>query len=142
MVSRVACVETSCAESFGFSENPGQGAPRTLGSSRDQKGLKTPFIRVQERAHAKALFLTAEKLPTALATTISTTVSKHSSKAAITTDEPRPVPTSGKAGRLMSLEDKARVKQAIAKANSIEEVRRLERSLREGYLPEIEDVGA
>jgi U2 small nuclear ribonucleoprotein A' len=61
---------------------------------------------------------------------------------ATTIDEPRPALPSGKAGRLMSEQDKARVKQAIAKAHSMEEVRRLERSLREGYLPEIEDVGA
>jgi len=99
-------------------------------------------IRDKERTTAKSLFLTAEKLPTALATTISTTVSTHAPKNAITIDEPRPAAQSGKAGRLMSAEDRARVKQAIAKATSIEEVRRLERSLREGYLPEIEDVGA
>jgi len=42
----------------------------------------------------------------------------------------------------MSKEDQERVKAAIAKATSIEEVRKLERNLREGYLPEIESVGA
>jgi len=88
------------------------------------------------------LFLTADKLPTALATTISTTVSTHASKPAITIDEPRLAAQPGKAGRLMSEQDRAKVKHAIAKATTIEEVRRLERSLREGYLPEIEDVGA
>jgi len=99
-------------------------------------------IRDKERQTAKSLFLTAENLPTALATTISTTVSTHSTKAAITTDEPRPAAPAGKAGRLMSKEDAEKVKAAIAKATSVEEIRRLERSLREGYIPEMESVGA
>ncbi|KAJ7071496.1 leucine-rich repeat-domain-containing protein [Mycena amicta] len=99
-------------------------------------------IRDKERQTAKALFLTADNLPTALATTISSTVSTQSSKALVTTDEPKPAPMPGKAGRLMSKEDAEKVKAAIAKASSMEEVRRLERSLREGYMPEMESVGA
>ncbi|KAJ7462752.1 leucine-rich repeat-domain-containing protein [Mycena galericulata] len=99
-------------------------------------------IRDKERQAAKALFVTAENLPTALATTLSTTVSTQSSKTAITTDEPKAAPLMGKAGRLMSKEDAEKVKAAIAKATSMEEVRRLERSLREGYMPEMESVGA
>ena len=46
-----------------------------------------------------------------------------------------------KAGRLMSKEEADRVKQMIAKATSVEEVKKLERSLRDGYIPEME-VGA
>jgi U2 small nuclear ribonucleoprotein A' len=69
-------------------------------------------------------------------------VSTQSSKAVITTDEPKMTPLMGKAGRLMSKEDAEKVKAAIAKATSMEEVRRLERSLREGYMPEMESVGA
>jgi len=99
-------------------------------------------IRDKERAQAKALFVTAEGLPTALATTISTTVSAHSAAATLTMDEPKAAPIPGKAGRLMSKEDQEKVKAAIAKASSIEEVRKLERNLREGYLPEMESVGA
>ncbi|KAJ6604277.1 leucine-rich repeat-domain-containing protein [Mycena vulgaris] len=99
-------------------------------------------IRDKERQTAKTLFLTAENLPTALATTLSTTVSTQSTKTAITTDEPKAAPLMGKAGRLMSKEDAEKVKAAIAKATSMEEVRRLERSLREGYMPEMESVGA
>ncbi|KAG2350614.1 L domain-like protein [Suillus weaverae] len=99
-------------------------------------------IRDKEREAGKSLFLTADGLPTALATTISTTVSKQGSKAAVTLDEPKPVALSGKAGRLMSKEDAEKVKLAIAKATSIEEIRRLERSLREGYMPSMESVGA
>ncbi|PPQ66123.1 hypothetical protein CVT26_010924 [Gymnopilus dilepis] len=99
-------------------------------------------IRDKERAHAKSLFVTADGLPTALATTISTTISTHAPKAALTIDEPKAAPVPGRAGRLMSKEDQEKVKAAIAKATSIEEVRRLERSLREGYLPELDSVGA
>ncbi|KAF9458359.1 leucine-rich repeat-domain-containing protein [Collybia nuda] len=99
-------------------------------------------IRDKERQTAKALFLTAEKLPTALSTTLSTTVSSQSTKAVLTSDEPRPAPLSGKAGRLMSKEDQEKVRAAIAKATSVEEIRKLERSLREGYMPELESVGA
>lgn len=86
--------------------------------------------------------MTAEGLPTALATIISTTVSTHSTAATLTTDEPKAAPIPGKAGRLMSKEEQEKVKAAIAKATTIEEVRKLERNLREGYLPEMESVGA
>ena len=85
--------------------------------------------------------MTAEGLPTALATTISTTVSVHSTKAAVTTDEPGPTAPAMKAGRLMSKEEADRVKQMISKATSVDEIKRLERSLRDGYMPEME-VGA
>jgi U2 small nuclear ribonucleoprotein A' len=64
------------------------------------------------------------------------------SKTAVTTDEPRLVAPAVKAGRLMSKEDAEKVKQAIAKATSVEEVKRLERSLREGYMPSMDAVGA
>ena len=96
---------------------------------------------VQERQAAKTLFLTADNLPTQLATTLSTTVSTHA-KAPVTTDEPKPVVAPGKAGRLMTKEEAQRVKDAIAKATSIEEIRRLERSLKEGFMPSMDAVGA
>jgi len=57
-------------------------------------------------------------------------------------DEPKAAVIPGKAGRLMSKEDQEKIKAAIAKATTIEEVRKMERSLREGYLPDIESVGA
>ncbi|KAI0343985.1 L domain-like protein [Trametopsis cervina] len=98
-------------------------------------------IRDKERQTGKSLFLTADNLPTQLATTLSTTVSTHS-KAAVTTDEPKPVVAPGKAGRLMSKEDAQRVKDAIAKATSVEEIRRLERSLKEGFMPGMDSIGA
>ncbi|TFY69024.1 hypothetical protein EVG20_g3318 [Dentipellis fragilis] len=97
-------------------------------------------IRDKERSTARGLFLTGDGLMNALATTLSTTVSTASSKPAITTDEPRPA-AGVKAGRLMSKEEADKVKDAIAKATSIEEIRRLERSLKEGFMPSM-DVGA
>ena len=42
----------------------------------------------------------------------------------------------------MSKEEAQKVKEAIARATSVEEVRRLERQLKEGYLPSLEGVGA
>ncbi|KAI3622430.1 small nuclear ribonucleoprotein a [Moniliophthora roreri] len=99
-------------------------------------------IRDKERAQGKQLFVTVDGLPTALATTLSTAVSTQSSKATLTIDEPRPAAPTAKAGRLMTREDAEKVKAAIAQAKSIEEIRRLERSLREGYIPEMESVGA
>ncbi|KAI1797591.1 L domain-like protein [Ganoderma leucocontextum] len=98
-------------------------------------------IRDKERQAAKALFLTADNLPTQLATTISQTVSNHSSKPPVTTDEPKPAPK-GKAGRLMSKEEADKVREAISRATSVEEIRRLERMLKEGFLPGMDAVGA
>lgn len=98
-------------------------------------------MRTQERQAAKALFLTADNLPTQLATTIAQTVSTHSSKPPVTTDEPKPA-TQGKAGRLMSKEEADKVREAIARATSVEEIRRLERMLREGFMPGMDSVGA
>ncbi|KAF8528074.1 L domain-like protein [Hysterangium stoloniferum] len=91
-------------------------------------------IRDKERAAAKTLFLTPDDLPTALATTISATVTTVSAKIAVSTDEPKAA-VPGKAGRLMTAEEKERVKAAIVNATSTEEVRKLERSLKEGWLP-------
>ncbi|KIY51305.1 L domain-like protein [Fistulina hepatica ATCC 64428] len=101
-------------------------------------------IRDKERKAAKALFLTADGLPTALATTLSQAVSSQGKNAAQhANEEPRPATGQNfKPGRLMSKEEQDRVKAAIAKATTVEEIRKLERSIKEGYLPEMETVGA
>lgn len=149
MVSRMACMATTCTKSPGFPANSRQGAHFA------EHMHQASFL--QEREAAKALFLTPENLPTALATTISQTVSNQSSKTSITIDEPKLAPPTVKAGRLMSKEDAEKVKAAIARATTIEEIRsvlctfihlpftphrKLERSLRDGYMPEMESVGA
>ena len=59
----------------------------------------------------------------------------------MTTDEPKPAPK-GKAGRLMSKEEADKVREAISRATSVEEIRRLERMLKEGFLPGMDAVGA
>jgi U2 small nuclear ribonucleoprotein A' len=88
------------------------------------------------------LFLTADGLMNSLATTLSTTVSTGAAKNVTMAEEPRPVVAPGKAGRLLTKDDANKVREAIAKATSVEEIRRLERSLKEGFLPSMESVGA
>ncbi|KAG8892130.1 U2 snRNP complex subunit [Tulasnella sp. 417] len=93
----------------------------------------------KERKSAKALFLTPDNLPTALATSL--TAAKAAPTKAATTEEEPAGPSgaalgAGKAGRLMTAEERERVKAAILKATSAEEVRRLEKTLREGWVPE------
>ena len=56
-------------------------------------------------------------------------------------DEPKAAPTQVKAGRLMTKEEAARTRAAIAAATSSEEIQKLERSLREGWIPN-DPVGA
>ena len=157
MVSRMACMAHSFAESIGLPENTRQGAPRCLSLAAgphsphflvpranehlcDASMCKSPDL--QERQAAKSLFLTADNLPTQLADTLSKTISTHAAKAPVATDEPKPAAGPGKAGRLMSKEEADKVKDAIARATSIEEIRRLERSLREGFMPDMQAVGA
>ncbi|RXW22906.1 hypothetical protein EST38_g2950 [Candolleomyces aberdarensis] len=98
-------------------------------------------IRDKERTTAKSLFVTADDRETALTTSIASSVSSRAAKPILTIDEPKAVMT-GKAGRLLSKEEQDRVKAAIAKATSMEEVRRLERALKEGYVPDLDSVGA
>jgi len=86
--------------------------------------------------------LTADSLETALATQLANTVTTNAAKAAAASimDEPRNTssigPGGGRAGRLMTAEDKAKIKAAIAKATSAEEIKVLERRLKEGWIPQ------
>jgi U2 small nuclear ribonucleoprotein A' len=97
-----------------------------------------------------------------LAEKIAETVSSAASRATLTTDEPKAAAAApGKAGRLMSKyvsfwqsfytswlwpplcrEEVARVKAAIADAKTIEEVRKLELELTQGFIPTMDSVGA
>jgi len=99
-------------------------------------------IRDKERQAAKALFVTPDGLLTALATTLSTTVTTTTSKPLVHADEPKAAVAQVKAGRLMTEEEKARVRAAIAAATSTDEVQKLERSLREGWVPNVNPIGA
>jgi len=94
-------------------------------------------IRDKERTHANSLFLTADDLPTPLAISISAEVSSaNQNSVSFAIDEPRPLASSVKAGRLMTSEEKTKVRAAIANASTAEEVRRLEQQLREGWVPQ------
>lgn len=141
MVPRVACVADPFAESSRFPEDQGQGAsiPPSAVSYIDRHA---PCALSQERQAAKALFTTADGRPNALADKIAETISSAASRTAVTTDEPKATPAPGKAGRLMSKEEQARVKAAIANAKSVEEIRRLELELTQGFLPTMDSVGA
>lgn len=87
--------------------------------------------------------MTPDGLLTALASTLSTTISTNVAKAPVQADEPKAVSlVAGKAGRLMTEEEKAKVRAAIAAAGSTEEIQKLERSLREGWVPNVNPVGA
>jgi len=99
-------------------------------------------IRDKERQAAKSLFLTPDGLMNSLATTLSTTVTTGVAKNVTIIEEPRAAVAAGKAGRLLTKEEANKVREAIAKATSVEEIRRLERSLKEGFLPSMESVGA
>ncbi|KAG8965668.1 U2 snRNP complex subunit [Tulasnella sp. 419] len=100
------------------------------------------YQRVQdkERKQAQHLFVTVDNLPTALASSLSSTKSAPvpASKTFIpgTDEEPTgPSVPAGRAGRLMTAEERERVKAAILNATSAEEVRRLEKTLKEGWVP-------
>ena len=86
--------------------------------------------------------MTPDGLINSLATTLSTTVSTGAAKNVTMAEEPRSAVAPGKAGRLLTKEEANKVREAIAKATSVEEIRRLERSLKEGFLPSMESVGA
>ncbi|CEL52219.1 U2 small nuclear ribonucleoprotein A' OS=Neosartorya fumigata (strain ATCC MYA-4609 / Af293 / CBS 101355 / FGSC A1100) GN=lea1 PE=3 SV=1 [Rhizoctonia solani AG-1 IB] len=99
-------------------------------------------IKDKERKSCKALFVTAEGLPTALATSIEEAASAQPTGLTFTPggddikSDDRPGQKAGAAGRLMTAEERARVREAIANASSAEEIKRLERALRDGYVPE------
>lgn len=96
-------------------------------------------IQDKERKSAKTLFLTPDNLPTALATSLTAAKAVPSKGAATTEEEPAGPGAAlgaGKAGRMMTAEERERVKAAILKATTAEEVRRLEKTLREGWVPE------
>lgn len=50
--------------------------------------------------------------------------------------------TTGKAGRLLTREEKDRVRAAIEGAESVEEIRRLQRMLAQGFVPSDKDLKA
>jgi len=66
---------------------------------------------------------------------ISSTVSSNRVKLPAPIDEPRHIVGAVKAGRLMTPDEKTKVKLAIKSATNAEEIRKLEQQLQEGWIP-------
>jgi len=95
------------------------------------------FKRVKdaERANAKSLFEQPEsKLPTKLALSLTSDAANNAALSAAASRGAGEV-TGGK-GRLLTPEEKEKVREAIKNASTVEEIRRLENVLSEGRLPE------
>lgn len=108
----------------------GKGKLRTLDFKR---------IKDAERAHARSLFVDEEtNLPNKLALSLTSdaTTAAQSASAEATGDNTAQG-DAGK-GRLMTSEEKAKIREAIQNATSIEEIRKLERMLAEGRMPATE----
>jgi U2 small nuclear ribonucleoprotein A' len=90
-------------------------------------------VRDKERQQARTLFQTETGEWTPLATSISAQVTAAPSTNGVKTFEPGM--QSEDKGRLLTADDKQRIKQAIESATSIEEVRKLQRALELGFVP-------
>lgn len=111
--------------------------PSSLSFTKSYPG---PAHHLQERKAAKQLFLTPDKLPTSLASSLSSTRTSAAAALAAQTNESLLSSTArsiapGSAGRLMTAEEKERIKEAIRGSKNADEVRKLEQQLREGYIP-------
>lgn len=104
----------------------GKGKLRTLDFKR---------IKDAERDHARSLFVDAETgLPTKLALSLTSDASIAAQSATAAASNEGGAHDSSK-GRLMTAEEKTKIREAIQKAENIEEIRKLERMLAEGRMP-------
>ncbi|KAJ9117178.1 hypothetical protein QFC20_000321 [Naganishia adeliensis] len=93
-------------------------------------------IKDAERDHARSLFVDEETgLPSKLALSLTSdaTTAAQSATAAVSTETGAQGDVSK--GRLMTAEEKTKIREAIQKAENIEEIRKLERMLAEGRMP-------
>jgi len=99
-------------------------------------------VKDKERHRAKELFLEPDsKLLTPLALSISTTNPTKAPLINGTKNFIQGLSTlSGEKGRLLTEDERDRVKKAIETASTVEEVRRLKRQLDEGYVPAEKEV--
>lgn len=96
-------------------------------------------IKDAERESARKLFTDeSTSLPNALAIKLSTSTSTIVPGA--TAIQAKSAVGKGGKGRLMTPEEKKRVVEALTRAKTAEEVRRLERMLAEGLIPDGESV--
>ncbi|GAA6064776.1 hypothetical protein JCM10212_006325 [Sporobolomyces blumeae] len=112
------------------------------------RSLDFDRIRQKDRDHANSLFQTAAGEPTPLHTTFLNAVSTGSAAPSLASKTFEPgveqaevtANGGGKAGRLLTKEEKDRVRQAIEAAESVEEIRRLQRMLAQGFIPTEKDL--
>ncbi|GAA6030072.1 hypothetical protein JCM8097_009241 [Rhodosporidiobolus ruineniae] len=102
-------------------------------------------VKQKDRDHARSLFLAADGSPTALHTSFTQSAASGAAAPSLVagskTFEPGVEPAAnGKAGRLLTKEEKERVRQAIEGAESVEEIRRLQRMLAQGFVPTEKDL--
>ncbi|WFD29603.1 U2 snRNP complex subunit [Malassezia sp. CBS 17886] len=95
-------------------------------------------VTAKDREHAQRLFATSDGRPSELAVQLSGTAAAVSAPRtngahAFVPGEARP----GKAGRLLSADDRVVIAAAIEKSQSLEEIRRLEEQLKMGFIPEV-----
>ena len=109
--------------------------------------LALPSLPPQDRAQAKALFVSPTGEPTPLAASFSASAAGAPSLlTGVRTFEPGQEPTveqaatTGKAGRLLTKDEKERVRAAIEAAESVDEIRRLQRMLAQGFVPTDKDL--
>ncbi|ORX39167.1 leucine-rich repeat-domain-containing protein [Kockovaella imperatae] len=115
----------------------GRGSLRTLDFKR---------IKDSERAAAKKLFVdSTTSLPNALANRLSTSTAAVSGSTGLTKGSAGGAgaagggPLKGGKGRLMTPEEKKKVVEALTRAKTADQVRKLERMLAEGLIPEGEE---
>ncbi|KAK4050580.1 U2 snRNP complex subunit [Microbotryomycetes sp. JL221] len=118
------------------------------------RSLDFERVKEKERTRSQELFVSEDGTPTALATAFSEAAATNSAATAPTlvasngvkTFEPGveaaagPGAGVGKAGRLLTKEEKDRVRKAIEGAESVEEIRRLQRMLAQGFVPTDKDL--
>ncbi|GAA5830873.1 hypothetical protein JCM5353_000597 [Sporobolomyces roseus] len=110
------------------------------------RSLDFDRIKQKDRDYAQSLFQTPASEPTPLHTQFLNAISSGSVAPSLASKTFEPgveqaeVAGSGKAGRLLSKEEKERVRSAIEAAESVEEIRRLQRMLAQGFIPTEKDL--
>lgn len=88
----------------------------------------------KERKEAQELFETSDGRPTAAAQEIRALKTTRSDELDASNDNTF-VPGGEDKGRLLTAEDRENIRKAIMEASSVDEVARLERMLRDGFIP-------
>ncbi|GAA5894940.1 U2 snRNP complex subunit LEA1 [Sporobolomyces salmoneus] len=104
-------------------------------------------IKQKDREHANSSFLTSASEPTPLHQQFLSLVQTGRVAPSLSSktfepgvEQAETTTVSGNAGRLLSKEEKERVRTAIEKAESVEEIRRLQRMLAQGFIPTEKDL--